>query len=132
MAKKASGPTRGAEHEALIERERVLVAAAGGSLEKALAALAVDRAQRWRALLEAREETAAVREWATKMTLLYGVPRVRIWNNVLPWVVALYVAKYGEAEDAWPEALTEEDALRAERWFLGDAPEGVRHLPREG
>lgn len=123
---------RSAQHQTLIDRERLIVEAnAPRGIEQQLAAIAEDRAARWAALRAGLEESADARSWAAKMTVLHGSPNVQIHRNRLDWITALYVVRYGEAEDYWPTSLTADDVRRADRWFLGDRPEGVLSLKGE-
>lgn len=123
---------RSDRHRALAERERVVTESTTPLGQDAVyAAIAQDRAERWAKQLEGREELAEIREWAGQMTIRHRNQYVRAHRTVLPWVTALYVVRYGEAEDYWPEALTADDARRARGWLLGTTPEGVTYLPRE-
>lgn len=134
MTKKApTGEHRSEAHKALADREALLYEAHKDRGQDAvLDAIRADRRARWAELLEGREESAGVREWAASMTTLYKSGEVQIWKIRLPWITALYVARYGEAEDHWPSALTPDDLVRAGRWFRGDHPEGVHYAPAEG
>lgn len=126
---------RSAQHQALIDRERVVAEArAAAGIDAQLEAITADRAARWKALLAGREETAEIRQWAADMAVVHGVGTipsalVQIWRNRVPWLTALYIARYGEAEDFWPPHLTTGDLLRARSWLRGDHPEGVGTSP---
>lgn len=123
---------RSEAHQAIADRERTLVSAhAHRGDEHVFAAIAQDRAERWTDLLKDREETGEIREWAAQMSIVHKQQMVRIHRNTLPWITALYVARYGEAEDFWPAALTAEDAIRARGWLQGNVPDGVTYLLRE-
>jgi len=67
---------------------------------------------------------AALDGWAATMTKRHG-PKVQVWANQVPWIVALLVVRYGEAVDHWPAAFTDKDVDRAARWAQGDIPTGV-------
>jgi hypothetical protein len=125
-------------HRALAEREQLIAQHHQVRGQDAVfEAIAADRASRWAALLKDREESAEIRSWAANMMLLFGSPDrpqpfVRSYRTVVPWITALYIARYGEAEDHWPAALTHEDWLRAQHWLEGKyKPDGVVYLPRE-
>ena len=120
-------PTHRSEaHRAIADRESLIYEAHRDLGQNAvLYALRADRRARWAQLLEGREESAGIREWGTNMAALNRGAAVEIWKNPVPWITALYVARYGEAEDYWPEALTPEDLIRANRWLRGDRPDGV-------
>lgn len=96
-----------------------------------LEAIAADRASRWAKLLKGRTELPQILDWANQMTALYG-PRVMVWRNRLPWITALYVVRYGEAEHFWPAQLTAGDLERAHGWAMrGDTPGAVRYILAE-
>jgi hypothetical protein len=125
-------PYRSDAHRTLAEREAtILTAHEADGLDAQFAAIAADRAARWAVLLAGREESADLRGWAVQMTIVHG-PQVRLHRNTLDWITALYVAKYGEAEDFWPPQLTDDDARRAGRWLRGESFEGVTYLAVEG
>jgi len=131
---KPKSPYRSDAHRALAERETAIVDAhAAQGLEAQFAAVAEDRAARWAAILKDREESAAIRKWGADMAVVHRNPQVRIHRNTLDWITALYVARYGEAEDFWPPQLGPADVLKAGRWLRGQKkPEGVVYLPQEG
>ena len=122
-----------AAHQALADRERTIYdATIHSGVDAYYEAVGKDRAARWAKLLEGREESGDIREWATQMSQLHSragnpVSVVRVFRNVLPWITALYVVRYGEAEDTWPTSLTSDDGHRARKWLRGDIPEGVKH-----
>jgi len=119
------------EQEALRERELALAAEhSPAGLDAQHAAIAADRAARWAALLDGREELAGIREWAAQMAARHG-RSVGVWRNRLPWIAALYVVRYGESEHFWPHTLTDDDLRRARQWAMGDLPNGVRVLAVE-
>jgi hypothetical protein len=101
-------------HELLADRER----------------LARVRLARWSALLGTFQVRQDVLGWARRMAALNG-PRVQVWENTVGWVMALYIARYGENEAYWPETLTDEDWQRAQQWERDDTlrPRGVRYIP---
>jgi hypothetical protein len=134
MTKKAPASTHRSEaHAKIAEREALIYEANHLQGQDAvLNALRADRRARWAALLEGREESAGIREWATNMETLHGGGVVEIWKNPVPWITALYVARYGEAEDNWPPALTEGDLVRANKWLRGGVPEGIGRVHKEG
>lgn len=77
--------------------------------------------------------------WASRMAMRYG-PKVRIWENELPWLEALMVARYGEEPSLWPPEFTQDDVDRALAWMknkkVGKAkrqtPHGIEYLDLEG
>ena len=124
-------PKPNPEQEALRTRELAIVAEHGAEgLEAQHAAIATDRAARWAALLDGRDELAGVREWAAQMTIAHGA-EVQVWRTRLPWLAALYVVRYGEAEHFWPHLLTADDLRRARQWSAGELPNGVSYLAVE-
>ncbi len=119
-------PYRSEAHRALAERELIITEAnlALGQ-EAVFRAIAQDRKERWAALLADREESADIRTWASNMTKLHGAT-VRIHRTRLDWITALYVTRYGEAEDFWPTQLGPDDVVKALRWYRGERrPDGV-------
>lgn len=71
-------------------------------------------------------------DWAARMSVKYG-EKVKVWHNVLDWVSALYVVRWGEAVEHWPDVLTEKDIQRAHDWEggRGSIPNGLQYLPKE-
>jgi len=127
MAKKApASEHRSAAHKALADREALIYEAnRDRGVDAVLAAIAQDRRERWAKLLEGREESADIRTWAASMATLYG-PMVRVHRSRLDWITALYVTRYGEAEDFWPAQLGPDDLRKAQRWLRGERrPDGV-------
>jgi hypothetical protein len=93
--------------------------------------LAKMRARRWKALRASFPSVRAdIADWAVRMEALHG-PRVKIWENLVGWVTALYIARYGENEAYWPEELTDDDLTRALAWERGNLPQTVRYLDLE-
>jgi hypothetical protein len=68
--------------------------------------------------LNAMQVDGALRAWAERMTARYG-PTVKVWHNVLPWIEALLVVRYGEAVEHWSSATTVADYGRAADWESG-------------
>lgn len=129
MTKRATprSPYRSAAHRALAEREIAIGEATIAQGQDAVfRAIAHDRRTRWAALLAGREESSDIRTWATAMAALHGAS-VRIHRTRgLDWITALYVVRYGEAEDYWPERLGPDDLIKAQRWYRGERrPLGV-------
>ncbi len=119
-------------HRALAERESVIVEAhAAAGFDAQVAAIAEDRAARWATLLAGREESAEIRAWAAQMAILFGRQTVKVWRTHVPWVAALYVVRYGEAEDFWPAQLGSDDLRKAHRWLRGETPRGVSYVREE-
>ncbi len=121
---KPEAPTvRSRRHQAIIDREALFVAELGA---QALPAIVKDRLERWREEPLITNAGEDARTWAELMTRRYGAPTVGIWHARLPWLIALAVARYGEAEDCWPAAFTPADTARAAQWYTGRwAPPGV-------
>lgn len=90
--------------------------------------LAKVRYERWLAL---RDEfppvNPAMADWAERMEAHYG-PQVKIHENIVDWITAFYVARYGENEAYWPEELDDNEVRRALAWEKGSVPLGVRLL----
>lgn len=127
----APTPIRGPAHQALIDREKTLAAAHAHDGQAAIEAIQKDRRQRWKALLAGREEPPEILRWAADMEIVHGQKAVKVWRNVLPWITALYVVRYGEAEDFWPARLGESDLAKARRWLSGSTPAGVTYVQEE-
>lgn len=118
---------RSAAHQALIDREFELEVAAVKANKNPRHAVAADRLSRWAKHPLLATEDTGLAEWAMRMTQRFGAATVAMWYLQLGWVMALAVARYGEAEDHWPTAFTDADRLRAEQWFIGGwTPEGVK------
>jgi hypothetical protein len=73
--------------------------------------------------------------WAAVMAKRYG-PKVRVWQNTVPWLEALMIVRYGEDPMQWPPAFSAEDQARAVAWAKGkrfekqkgSLPFGVEYL----
>lgn len=73
-----------------------------------------------------------VKDWAGIMAGVYG-STVQVGFQRLPWVEALAVVRYGEAQASWPKKFTLADMERAVRWAEGATPNGVKYdLIRKG
>jgi hypothetical protein len=122
------GPAfRSAAHRAIAEREAKIAADAIERRVDPYPLICADRRARWAKTPAVAKASADFREWAQRMTARYGSTAVRIGHVELGWIEALLVARYGEAEDYWPTALTPEDAERAGQWYVGAwVPEGVK------
>lgn len=93
------------------------------------ASAGVATVQDYKAVLTARAEgyaehvadmtiAPALAGWAERMEARYG-PTVKVWHQVLPWLEALMVVRYGEAIEHWPDETTNADVGRANDWELG-------------
>lgn len=77
-------------------------------------------------------------KWAGRMAQRYG-PTVQIWQNRLPWLEALMVARYGEEPSTWPAEFDQADTDRALAWMRGRrvgaakgrTPAGITYLDLE-
>jgi hypothetical protein len=108
--------------DALREREQQMydtMHAAGKSPAEYLVAVNADRRQRWEAWLLQMEVPEALTAWAAAMTMLEKSATVRVHRNQVPWIVALLVVRYGEAEHFWPHAFSDADVQRAQDWYSG-------------
>jgi len=84
------------------------------------------RAVAYAAAVAALHVDPAIKAWAERMEARTG-PTVKVHHNVLPWVEALLVVRYGEAVEHWPGATTVADYGRALDWESGkNIPEPVR------
>lgn len=92
--------------------------------------LAATRLQRWGVLLSTFTVRKEMLEWARRMAARHGA-QVQVWENFVGWVMAFYIAVYGENEAFWPEELSDADVARALLWERDDArrPRGVRYIP---
>lgn len=118
-------------HDEIVTRERGIYDLCVEQSRDPIFAIAKDRAARWdayRAALVVRDEIVA---WETSMAANHG-PECRFYNSTVCWVVALLIARYGEAEYHWPEpenGFTDEDVARAKKWFVNGAiPTGCFYL----
>ena len=57
-----------------------------------------------------------IKDWATRMKSKTGEETVKVWHNVLPWLEALMVVRYGEAIEHWPKGTSVDDYERALKW----------------
>lgn len=118
---------RSAKHVELIRREAAVRQQAETDGVDPYRAIAADRAERWAKHPLIVGATPLMKQWASQMTAQFDSDTVRIWHTRLPWLTALAVARYGEAEDYWPPAFSDGDVLRAAQWQLGAwVPEGVK------
>ncbi len=96
------------------------------------------RADAYRRHVAAMAVPDALATWATRMSQRYG-PKVRIWQNTLPWLEALMVARYGEEPSTWPAEFSGDDVDRALAWMRGRrvgtmkgrTPGGIEYLDLE-
>lgn len=115
-------PARSKEHLDIILREQELS-------KLGPQAVFEDRAKRWAQKLSRMTIPPQIRTWAGKMEELHGRPNVIVGFQVLNWITALLVVRYGEAEDYWPDIFYEDDVQRAREWLNGATPARVRYLP---
>ena len=74
------------------------------------------------------EEIAA---WAERMTAKHG-PKVKVWENVIDWLTALLIVRWGEAPEHWPAEFEADDRSRALSWEAGGRQAtGVTYLGGE-
>ena len=111
----------------LADREHAITALYDTDAER-LAAIHADRRERFTAIVAQFALPTPFRNWAAAMTMRYG-PACLVWGQQYDWIIALLIARYGEAEYFWPDALTQEDWERASHWWDGDTPNGVRYIP---
>jgi len=122
-------PYRSDAHQTLAERELAIVEAhAPMGLDAQFRAIATDRAARWAQLLADREESGEARTWAATMAAQHRGQLVRVHRTTVPWIMALYVVRYGEAEDFWPAQLGADDMVKAHLWLGGPKPEAITYL----
>lgn len=69
--------------------------------------------------------------WAERMQTLYP-QGVQVWEQKLPWLEALLVARYGEDVRHWPDAFSDGDVERAQKWLNGKHPTGARLVADDG
>jgi hypothetical protein len=116
--------------DALRERELAVIQGAQTDAER-FERIRLDRLERWQAFLAELEVPPALQAWADQMEARYG-PKVRVWRNTVGWIMALLVARYGEAEYNWPAEFTEDDLSRARAWlYKGKTPNGVEYIVAE-
>lgn len=112
----------------LAERERAIVAEALRRQDDPRPLIIADRLQRWTSWLHAMRVPREFHEWAARMQAAYGLT-VPVWNVPLPWLLALLVVRYGEAEYWWPAEFQPADIARALEWEAGVMPAAVRLKP---
>lgn len=96
------------------------------------------RADAYRRHVAAMAVPAELVTWAKRMAQRYG-PQVRVWQNTLPWLEALMVARYGEEPSSWPADFSLDDVDRALAWMRGRrvgtmkgrTPGGIEYLDLE-
>lgn len=89
------------------------------------------REARWKKRLASfPQPRAKILIWAEQMTAIHGNKKVRVWENEIDWIMALYIVRYGENEAYWPPNLSDRDIQRAFRWQADPRaiPDGVRYL----
>lgn len=82
------------------------------------------RRRAWAAHVATMTVPTQLQSWAAEMTRRHG-PKVQVWSNALPWLIALLVVRYGEDAGQWPPAFSPQDVARAEDWQNGQIPNGV-------
>lgn len=118
---------RSAAHQALIDREDSIHDAAKEAGRDPYAMIVADRLARWAKHRCVTGAEPLLREWAAAMASRFQSPTVRIWAVTVDWLTALAIARYGEAEDYWPDTFTADDQHRAGQWYVGVwVPEGVK------
>lgn len=97
----------------------------GRSDDEILRLINADRRARWASLVAGLSVPDALKVWELEMSTRHRSATVQIWRNHVPWITALLIVRYGEAEYYWPEAFDAEDLTRAQAWARGKVPEGV-------
>lgn len=80
------------------------------------AALCIARSRAYEAKIASMTLPLYLTVWAKEMETKSGKRIIKIHHNYLPWVAAFLVSRYGEAVDAWPETVSEQDLKRAREW----------------
>lgn len=130
--------------EQIIEREQRVFADAVEKKQDPAWWIAKDRAERWAEFLSDFPVRKEIAEWALAMQVKHSRVKVvdsvpvqvfdgatcRYHNNVVGWVLALLICRYGEAEYHWPvDGFTDDDVKRSNQWLLGKTPaDGVVYL----
>lgn len=113
--------------EVLRKRELAIVAR-GHDDDERYELVRLDRLERWTAFLDEMQEPEWLVAWAETMTVLHG-PKLKIHRNKVGWIMALLIARYGEAEYFWPAAFSNKDRQRAYSWlYRGIVPSGVAYI----
>jgi hypothetical protein len=130
----AMPPTRPTQEE-LIKRETA-IAEKATKAEKARAmvegdipdpraaqfAIRADRYKRWEEYVDALKVPDELQAWAKAMATQYESDTCAVWANRVPWITALLIVIYGEAEYFWPLELGKSEIQRAEDWMIGRRP----------
>lgn len=85
-------------------------------------AIRKDRYERWAKYIGALTVPDELRAWEKAMATQYDSETCVIWANRVPWIAALLIVIYGEAEYFWPTALGASEIKRAEDWMIGKRP----------
>lgn len=105
-----------------VEKQRAMIEGDIPDPRAAQFAIRADRLERWAkyvAALTLPEELAA---WAKAMATQYESDTCVVWTNRVPWITALLIVIYGEAEYFWPLELGPSEIKRAEDWMIGKRP----------
>lgn len=111
--------------EELVDREAAITRTAFAERRDPMPDLRAYRLSRWTAWLAAMSTPDELIAWESRMMMRYGTSTVQVWRAPVPWLIALLVVRYGEAEYWWPNAFSRDDLLRAMTWEGGLIPAGV-------
>ena len=70
--------------------------------------------------------------WALFMTVKYGDEVMLDHDKYSDWILCLMYIMYGGIETEWPTEFSERDQLRAELWYKGKKPGGIRYKTADG
>lgn len=73
--------------------------------------LAALRRAAYREHAKAAKLDPAIAALVTQLVERFG-PKVKVWHNVVDWLSAILISRYGEAIEHWPATLTVDDARR--------------------
>lgn len=91
---------------------------------KQYAATCIERAQAYEAKIKTMQMPLYLDVWVKEMEARTGKVRIKAHHNLLPWLAAFLVSRYGEAVEHWPDTVTERDVQRAREWKLNGLPGG--------
>ena len=93
---------------------------------EAYSPICIARARGYAAHLQTMTLPAYLGQWARGMTEQTGKTQLWVHHNLLSWMEAFFVVRYGEAVDQWPAKVTKQDLQRARDWKSGkDVPSVV-------
>lgn len=112
----------------IIERENSVLSIAAATRKDPHRAILADRAARWKEHVSASDVRPEIVTWSATIVQRFG-KKVRVHHNVVDWITALFIIRYGEAEYHWPMEFTDEDLQRATDLLGGRLGDAVELIP---